>query len=223
MVITQYFYLDNYIVCLDQSCQYLWEQVSPENAFNRSWRVRPTADHGCVIARQNDYYYNPDPPYDHDDWNAALSRYDSEGNELWSLSLERPDSCFFHDVTQLPTGGYIAAGRIRTPAESGYIVRFSPETGIEKPVVPSGLILEACVPNPATGGFDLAWSSGLAETSAMRVYDVSGRLRLDRDLGLMPAGRHSTQIDLQDLPSGCYLVVVSCGSERASTRLIKLP
>jgi hypothetical protein len=218
----QYSYFDTHVVGVSSSFEYLWQSITPENAYNMSWRIRPTADHGYILARQNDYVEDPDPPPTYDDWNAALSRYDSAGNELWSLSLERADSSFFHDVRQFSTGGYLAVGRIRTPAQAGYMVRFAPETGIEQPVVPSSLLLESCVPNPGTAMFSLNWSSGAPRSSNVEVFDVSGRLRLDIDLGLTPEGGHTTQLDLEGMPSGCYLVVVSCGSERASTKLVVL-
>jgi hypothetical protein len=220
--ITQYFYFDTIIAGIDASFSYLWQNDTPEDAYNRSWRVRPTMDSGYIIARQNDYVDDPDPPYTQDDWNAALSRYDADGVRLWSLSLERPDSCFFHDVLQLSTGGYLAAGRMRIPGNAGYIVRFAPETGIEQPPLPSALTLESCVPNPGATMFDLSWYSSIPGATAVRIYDVSGRLRLDEDLGLTAEGEHTTQLDMQELPSGCYLVVVSCGTERASTKLVLL-
>jgi hypothetical protein len=220
--ITAYAYLDNIIVGIDQGYQYLWDQMSPENAYNRSWRIRPTMDSGYIVARQNDWIDDSGPPPESDDWNAALSRYDSAGTEMWSLSLERPDSCFFHDVVQLSTGGYIAVGRIRTPAQAGYMVRFDPETGIGEAPEGSLLILDPCIPNPGTDMSILSWASAFSASTTTRVYDTSGRLWIKEDLGMIPEGEHSIQFDLQQLPSGCYLVVVSCGSERAATKLVVL-
>ena len=93
---------------------------------------------------------------------------------------------------------------------------------MEQPARPVGLVLQSCVPNPGSAIFSLSWSSEVSGTSGVRVYDISGRLRLAQELGLMPEGEHSLQIDLQNEPSGCYLVVVYCGPDRASTKLVVL-
>jgi len=218
----QYCYFDTNVVGIDSGFDFVWLNDTPENNYNLSWRIRQTSDSGYIVARQNDYASNPDPPPTYEDWNAALSRYDSSGERLWSLSLERPDSCFFHDVLQLPSGGYLAVGRIRTPAEAGYMVRFGPETGIgQQPAAPV-LMIGSCVPNPGTDVFSLSWSTGLPGSTVVRVFDVSGRLRMHQELGLTSEGGHSTQLDLSRQPSGCYLVVVCCGTQSASTKLVLL-
>jgi len=100
-------------------------------------------------------------------------------------------------------------------------IRTSWPEGVEGQVPCSSLVLGSCRPSPGSGVFVVEWSSGEGLTR-VSVHDASGRLRLDRDLGQMAAGEHSCQPDLQGLPSGCYLVVVSCGSERASTKLVLL-
>jgi hypothetical protein len=182
-------------------------------------RIRQTMDGGYLVAGADDYH--DEPP---DDWNAHLSRYSTDGAWMWTHSLESGDTNRFHSAAQLPLGGYVAAGVHSTYADvqKAYLVRFEPETGIQQPVLPSNLVLESCIPNPGTATFTLSWTIGLQATSDVRVYDVSGRLRFDAELGLVSEGQHFTQLDLQGLPSGCYLVVVSCGTERASTKLVIL-
>lgn len=162
-------------------------------------------------------------PYTRDGW---IFRVDSLGQYMWQIENDLNYHNEFNCVRQLSDGGYIAAGYIVSSTgdgNDGYLLRYAPETGIEQDAENQDAIcLHPCIPNPGTTTFSLSWSSDLSGLSTVRVYDVSGRPRLDQDLGMTPPGEHSTQLDLQDLPSGCYLVVVSCGSERASTKLVLL-
>jgi hypothetical protein len=211
----------NFITRCDAAGFVLWD--SPVICYGQEemHTVRSTMDGGMLVAGADDYRTDPPP----DDWNAHLSRYDSDGNWLWTLSLESGDDSWFYSAAQLSQGGYVAVGKHDTYEDvisRGYVVQFAPETGIEQPPLPSALVMEPCVPNPGIATFHLSWSSDLSGLSNVRVFDVSGRLRLRQDLGLLTEGQHSTQLDLQGLPSGCYLIVVSCGSERASTKVVLL-
>jgi len=183
--------------------------------------IQQTIDCGYLISGADDYH--DEPPVD--DWNAHLSRYDQNGNWMWTHSLESGNDNWFYSATQIPQGGYVAAGQHYTyenVIHRGFMVRFAPETGIEQPVLSSSLSIQSCVPNPGTAVFTLNWTLGLPAATEITIYDVSGRQRLVRGMGLAYEGEHSTQLDLHGLPSGCYLVVVSCGSERASTKLVLL-
>jgi hypothetical protein len=103
------------------------------------------------------------------------------------------------------------------------LVRLAPETGIEEGPVGAGLTMGSVSPNPSSDMANLSWVSGNSGISEVSVYDLSGRLWTEQDLGVIPEGEHSFQLDTQQLPPGCYLVVVSNGSERAATKLVKLP
>jgi hypothetical protein len=211
----------NYISRCDSNGELQWN--SPIVCYGQQDMnaIHMTMDGGFLVAGADDY--DIDPPAS--DWNAHLSRYDQDGNWMWTQSLESGDDNWFYSAVQLPQGGYIAAGRHDTYADAisrGYLVRFAPETGIEQPELPSSLIMQSCVPNPGSTSFSLSWSSSLPGATVVKVFDVSGRLRLEQNLGRTPGGEQSIQLDLQQMPSGCYLVVVSCGSERASTKLVLL-
>ncbi len=94
--------------------------------------------------------------------------------------------------------------------------------GIEDQPEPAVPISGECSPNPCDGMTGIYWVSGSPGTTSIEIFDSSGRLRSEEQLGIVPQGQHSSQLDLQGLPSGCYLVVVTCGSERASTKLVLL-
>jgi hypothetical protein len=206
------------IARLSESGDILWEMpvIPGSGGDDEMHTIRQTMDDGFLVAGADDYIF-PEP--EGDDWNAHLSRYDQNGNWLWTSSLESGGTSKFYSATQLPQGGYLACGG---HTGEGYLVKLEPETGIEQGHAVLSLVLSPCCPNPCTDAFSLDWSTGLSGISAVKVYDVSGRLRLDQNLGLIEEGEHTIQMDLQQMPSGCYLIVVSCGSERASTKLVLL-
>lgn len=148
--------------------------------------------------------------------------------DLWSPPSTEPsialpntdaqDLCLIESVLS-PTP--LVAVAMKTAGPGVCAIRTTWPEGIEEESTAPNLVLSSCSPSPGTGEFSLTWSSGMGLTE-IGVYEESGRLCLDCDLGLMPEGDHSTQLDLQEMPSGCYLVVVSCGTERASTKLVVL-
>ncbi|NLP06060.1 T9SS type A sorting domain-containing protein [Candidatus Fermentibacteria bacterium] len=181
--------------------------------------IIPTADGGYLVAGAEGH--GDEPPAT---WNAHISRYDQAGGWMWTDIVQSGEEWKFYSAAQFPQGGYIAAGYHQDFTDASYalLVRYEPELSVPRPDIPSGLAIESCVPNPGTAIFSLNWSSNVSGTSGIRVYDISGRLRLDHELGLMSEGEHSSQIDLQALPSGCYFAVVTCGTGRASAKLVVL-
>jgi hypothetical protein len=186
-----------------------------------------TQDGGFLVAGSDDEL-DGEPYYD--DPNAHLSRYDADGNHLWTRSIENSpyypygiwDPSEFNDAIQLAQGGYVACGAwSHEDASFGYIVRLEPETGIG--VLPGrelGLDLNAAVPNPGSTSFTLSWTSVEPGQTSLRFFDLSGRLVDTIEQGALPSGSHTITWEAPDLPSGCYLVLLECGGERASSRLV---
>lgn len=210
----------SFITGCDATGSILWNSALVCYGQQDMHTVRSTMDGGFLVAGADDYSFE----FPGSDWNAHLSKYDQSGNWMWTQSLESGDDCWFYSAAQIPQGGYTAAGTHSTyqDVQRAYLVRFEPETGMEQPDRPVGLVLQSCVPNPGSAIFSLSWSSSLPAAADVGVFDISGRLQTAQCLGPTPPGMHSTQLNLQELPSGCYLVVVTCGSERASTKLVLL-
>jgi hypothetical protein len=189
--------------------------------------INLTHDGGFLVAGKDDDL--PGEPY-YDDYNAHLSRYDADGNHLWTISIENgdyyPDGIWdpseFRDAVQLAQGGYAACGNwSQADSITGYVVRIEPETGIG--VLSGreiGLDLDAVVPNPGSTAFTLSWTSVEPGQTSLRFFDLSGRLVDTIEQGALPSGSHTITWEAQDLPSGCYLVLLECGGERASSRLV---
>lgn len=208
----------NFISRCDASGGILWNCAIVCDGQEEMHSIAPTMDGGFLVSGADDYVF-PEPVGQ--DWNAHLSRYDQDGNWMWTSSIEPGDGSIFYSATQLSQGGYVACGQYDG---MGYLVRYEPETGIEEgdQSLPA-LNLHPCIPNPCSSLFSINWIAGFSGASRVSVYDVSGRLQLEQDLGMTPAGEQTAQLDMQVMPAGCYLVVVSCGAERAATKLVKLP
>jgi len=210
----------NFVTGCDASGFILWDSPIVCYGQEEMHTVRSTMDGGILVAGADDFTFE----FPYSDWNAHLSRYDQGGNWMWTQSLDSGYNYKFYSAIQLQQGGYVAAGThvdIQS-IQRACLVRFEPETGIWQSPVIEQLTLRPCVPNPGLGIYELGWESGLPGNTEIHVFDVSGRLRFEQASGILSEGDHQTQLNLQDLPSGCYLVVVSCGSEQASTKLVLL-
>jgi hypothetical protein len=212
-----------------------WREQIQGTSGRLGLSLDPTMDGGYIFSGWGGYWGPPetigmhsaevDTGYTNDGW---LAKLDDLGQTQWVVyNSQESRSNYFNCARQLSQGGYIVAGQIEDEVHSdwnGYLLRYAPETGIEEgPPTPGEVLsLWSCGPNPSSSSFIVSWSSGIPGGTTVRVHDISGRLRMEQDLGALPEGEHTTQVDLQQLPSGCYLVVVSCGSERASTKLVVL-
>ena len=95
--------------------------------------------------------------------------------------------------------------------------------GIEDdPVVPDQSSISMSISSNPFNDFLSIEISGAPEMPGLSVYDITGRLR--QELSCIPAGNHytSTWIPEQDIPDGCYLVVLEAGDERVVRMCIKL-
>ena len=75
-------------------------------------------------------------------------------------------------------------------------------------------------PNPAVDNATMQLTLATDGQAQLRIYDLSGRLVLDRNLGHMSAGSSERTIDCTGLMPGMYLVNVVVGNTKASSKLI---
>lgn len=54
----------------------------------------------------------------------------------------------------------------------------------------------------------------------LRLYNLSGTLVKSQDLGRLQSGRHEIRVDINDLPSGVYLMEISGGDGSMTSRLV---
>ena len=79
--------------------------------------------------------------------------------------------------------------------------------------------LRKIAPNPAKGAFRVTFTLPNAAPAALRLFDISGRQVVERQVGAMGAGLHSVAIGEQ-LKPGIYLVKLSQGSVSLTHRVI---
>ncbi|MBN1435055.1 T9SS type A sorting domain-containing protein [Candidatus Fermentibacterales bacterium] len=104
-----------------------------------------------------------------------------------------------------------------------YLLFITGQTGIEPEAgqggTQPGTVLRV-YPNPTSGACEIAASggAGISACTSVRIYDMSGRLLLEKTMG--PA-QDSVQLAATELPTGCYDVVLVGGSGiEASTRMV---
>ncbi len=67
-------------------------------------------------------------------------------------------------------------------------------------------------PNPATHAATLALELNQTTNVTITMYDLSGRMMVQRHEGVMPEGKHQMMIPVSDLPQGYYLITVRDGN-----------
>ncbi len=81
-------------------------------------------------------------------------------------------------------------------------------------------------PNPARGAsLRVAFAQPLAGEARLRLFDVAGRMRLERALGWRPAGAGEMRLDLDAarIPAGIYFVRLDAPGVQRTTRIVRMP
>lgn len=76
-------------------------------------------------------------------------------------------------------------------------------------------------PNPAVESTTIEIQAPKTEQAAVQLYDLSGKLIREIYSGEIPRGAFRRQIDLNDLNSGLYLVIIRSADFRETVRIIK--
>lgn len=105
--------------------------------------------------------------------------------------------------------------------------RFGTGVGDTETGLPSGLVLERPVPNPATGEVSIVFRLPRPSRATLVIHDLTGRVRAELDQGHLPAGEHRVLWRGQSssgtpLPNGTYhCQLVACG-QSVSTLIVLL-
>lgn len=76
-------------------------------------------------------------------------------------------------------------------------------------------------PNPASDFVTIELKGSLEENATLRLFDLSGRLLLQENWNTNQIDNPSTQLDIQQLPTGSYFLRLEAGEENGSLKIIK--
>ncbi len=100
-------------------------------------------------------------------------------------------------------------------------VGYGPTIGIQPVKKESPLSLISTFPNPVADMANLRINMGEAAPVNVEFYSITGQLVHQYGYGMLAAGEHQLQADLQHLNSGMYIVVVQAGQHRVSGRIVR--
>ena len=87
-------------------------------------------------------------------------------------------------------------------------------------VASTGTCSLSLYPNPVTDVAHLTLSAETAGNAQLRVYDLNGRMVMNRNLGHVAEGEHSFSVSTDGMPKGMYLINVSVSGHTAAAKMI---
>ena len=75
-------------------------------------------------------------------------------------------------------------------------------------------------PNPATSYIDIEFSTLASELVSIKVYDISGKLVLNKELGNIPSGEQQIRLNLNSLNAGLYFYDLQQGNAIRTDKFI---
>lgn len=75
-------------------------------------------------------------------------------------------------------------------------------------------------PNPSTGIINFSFDMKANESAIVRIYDITGRMVLNKDLGNQTAGNKNFSLDASNLPNGNYSLEVSTDSQKGYSKFV---
>ena len=139
-----------------------------------------------------------------------------------NLTLSAGEQLYLHDkylqtYTQLQQGTEYKFSITKDPASQGD-ARFELSLNPSVAAQSNGLDVQM-LPNPANSVVTISYTASSTEQTSIRVMDVEGVTVLAQDLGQQQSG--STQIALDKLASGVYMVEFTSGTNKVVHRLVK--
>jgi hypothetical protein len=134
-------------------------------------------------------------------------------------SVRHPSGAFLRDSLYIVWEDY----RNQRPAIYGAVVglpRIIAVPAGAREDLPSARFAATLIPNPAHGTATVKFALSGSETVYLQIVDESGRTLATRSLGLLRAGEHTLPLDIQEMGSGAYTVIVRTGTATTALRLI---
>ena len=187
-----------------------------------SYSVQQTTDGGYIIAGSRGYSGST---------TGCLVKTDSNGTELWTKFIGGSEFDQLRSVQQTSDGGYIVAGLTESFGAGSFdffLVKLTSGSEVEETSEAAvnenyQVCLQSIGPNPFSDNLSIIYSIPEESTVKLSVVDISGRLIEQLVSEQLQAGTHSIiWAPSENVPSGCYLVVLNSGGLQEVGRCLKL-
>ncbi|TFF87459.1 MAG: T9SS type A sorting domain-containing protein, partial [Promethearchaeota archaeon] len=216
-------YDDIYLIKTDSSGDLMWSGTFGGAQNDRGYSVQQTADSGYVIAGQT----NSSGAGNDDCYIVKVAK---DGDFLWSKTVggDLNDNGWSVKTTN---DGYIIAGTAYSFGGGSdadvYLVKLSPQSGIEGKRRTEALKISCVAPNPSANTIILEYKLPEKTNVEITVYNMLGQEIEELYSGNGPAGVHTIKWDCKKdtgkkLPSGIYFVEIKAGMDKAVEKLMLL-
>jgi len=130
-----------------------------------------------------------------------------------TVSMYLPQDGLYFDVTFLFYSGGNTGGGFSYS-------RTSIELGVDEPKIPTVFAVSENYPNPFNPTTTFAYELPAAAGLQVRVFDMTGRLVMDHNDGIKPAGNYNFVLDAAGLASGLYTCVFSLGDILITRKIV---
>lgn len=201
----------------DGNVQWVNTYGSPVSELGYS--VQVIQNSGYILAGNRTYPGNRD---------IYVVRTDTSGDTLWTQTYGGPEYENGYCVQITADGGYIIAGDTRSYGAGYtdmYLIKLGSDQGIEsegendQPVAS----FQTISPNPFSSELHITFSIHEETLIELSIFDLSGRLVDELSDAQLPAGEHTVIWNTtDDIPVGCYLVVLDAYGYHITERCLKL-
>lgn len=92
---------------------------------------------------------------------------------------------------------------------------------VNDPINTNGGVSIDVYPNPIKESFNVKFNLAQDGSASLRVFDLSGKVLVQENMGTYQAGSHLYEVNSSDFEAGIYLVEVISGQEKDAMRIIK--
>lgn len=127
-----------------------------------------------------------------------------------------------HDFSNYVYGDFGSAGETWYWTARNLMIRlnFNPDAelviGVDEVTEANNFTLNQNFPNPATDNTRIAFELNEAGRVSLEVFDITGKVVMNLTEGLLPAGTHTMDINVSDLPAGVYQYSLIVDGERVT-------
>jgi len=211
---------DVYLIKTNSGGDAMWTKIIGGTEYDGGHSIQQTIDGGYIVAGYTQSYGSGGS-------DVYLIKTDSSGDTLWTKTIGGIQNDTGEFIRQTADAGYIVIGSTVSYGAGYsdiYLIKLEPETGIELEAVENPLVaLESIDPNPFSSDLSITCSIPDQTIVELAIFDLSGRLVEELINDQLPAGSHTSMWSpSQDMPNGCYLVVLDAAGHHEIGKCLKL-